>query len=143
MKEISAGGVVYRKHNGKIEIQLITDRYGKISLAKGKMEAGETVEQTALREISEETGMIGRIIEPVEVIAYTYEHPVHGSVNKEVHYFLVEAESGELKPQIEEIRGVNWYSPEEAWAKQTRSGYDNNDAVLRKALHLLGIDVSS
>ena len=35
-KEISAGGVVYRNVNDQIQIQLITDRYGKISFAKGK-----------------------------------------------------------------------------------------------------------
>ena len=39
------------------------------TLAKGKMEAGETVEETALREILEETGMVGRIVEPVDIIA--------------------------------------------------------------------------
>ena len=51
MKEISAGGVVFRRVDGALQIQLIQDRYGKISLPKGKMEPGETVEQTALREI--------------------------------------------------------------------------------------------
>ena len=41
MKEISAGGVVYRRtEEGKLQIQLIQDRYGKVSLPKGKMEAG-------------------------------------------------------------------------------------------------------
>ena len=59
--QISAGGVVYRHHEGALQIQLILDRYGKTSLPKGKMEAGETVEQTALREICEETGIVGSI----------------------------------------------------------------------------------
>ena len=59
MKEISAGGVVFRKVDGELQIQLIQDRYGKISLPKGKMEPGETIEQTALREIVEETGIEG------------------------------------------------------------------------------------
>ena len=49
--QISAGGVVYRHHEGALQIQLILDRYGKTSLPKGKMEAGETVEQTALRDL--------------------------------------------------------------------------------------------
>lgn len=76
-KEISAGGVVFRSIGGRLEIQLILDRYGKISMAKGKMEPGETVEQTALREIEEETGIIGSIISPVDIIKYTYNHPIH------------------------------------------------------------------
>ncbi|MEY8746771.1 NUDIX hydrolase [Bacillales bacterium AN1005] len=141
-KEISAGGVVYRKDDdGKLQIQLIVDRYGKTTLAKGKMEPGETIEQTALREILEETGMVGRIVEPVDVIAYTYQHAEFGSVDKEVHYYLVEAESGDMQPQIEEIKGVDWYTPEEAWSRQESNGYDNNDSILRDALSKLGINV--
>lgn len=141
MKEISAGGVVYRQNGGRIQIQLIQDRYGRISLAKGKMEAGETIEETALREILEETGIVGRIKDKLEMIGYQYTQAEKGVVDKEVHYFLVEAQSGELQPQIEEIRNVEWYEPEEAWRKQQESGYDNNHSVLRKALDKLGLQV--
>ncbi|WP_213530282.1 NUDIX hydrolase [Paenibacillus sp. J45TS6] len=140
-KEISAGGVVYRNTEEGLEIQLIVDRYAKISLAKGKMEPGETIEETALREIQEETGMIGKIIEPVDVIKYTYEHSSLGTVDKEVHYYLVEALSGDLQPQIEEIKGVAWYKPLEAWEKQKQNGYDNNDKILKQALQKLGVEV--
>lgn len=141
-KEISAGGVVYRTgEDGQLQIQLIMDRYGKMTLAKGKMEAGETIEQTALREILEETGMVGRIVEPIDIIAYTYQHAEFGPVDKEVHYYLVEAEGGDLQPQIEEIKGVDWYTPAEAWSKQQQDGYDNNDEILRTGLSKLGIHV--
>ena len=140
-KEISAGGVVYRKKDGELQIQLIQDRYGKTSLAKGKMEAGETVEQTALREILEETGITGKIIAPVDIIAYKYNHPEFGLVDKEVHYYLVEAQDGTLKPQVEEINGVDWFEPQAAWKKQRHSGYGNNDVILRKALAILNIHV--
>ncbi|MNJ53971.1 Diadenosine hexaphosphate hydrolase [compost metagenome] len=138
-KEISAGGVVYRHQDDKLQIQLITDRYGKISFAKGKQEPGETIEETALREIVEETGVVGVITAPIDIIAYQYQHPTHGLVDKEVHYYLVESEGGELRPQIEEIRGVQWYEPLEAWEKQQTEGYDNNDFILEKALGLLGV----
>lgn len=140
-KEISAGGVVYRLDNGKLQIQLITDRYGKMSFAKGKQEQGETVEETALREIWEETGVTGAIVQPIDIIAYTYQHNVHGEVDKEVHYYLVESKEGDLKAQIEEIRGVDWYNPQEAWEKQRTAGYDNNDFILKKALELLGVQL--
>ncbi|MEI7028350.1 NUDIX hydrolase [Paenibacillus sp. y28] len=141
MREISAGGVVYRKTGDLLEVQLIQDRFGKITLPKGKMETGETVEQTALREISEETGIEGVIVEPLARIGYHFQHPNAGNVQKEVHYFLVEAVSGELHAQVEEIRGVEWLSPAEAWRQQRQHGYDNNDGVLRKALEKLGIEV--
>lgn len=139
--EISAGGVVFRHTGEGLEVQLITDRYAKISLPKGKMEPGETVEQTALREIEEETGLKGRIVVPVDIIKYTYHHAVHGKVDKEVHYYLVEAVGGKHKPQIEEIKAVAWYEPIEAWNKQQHQGYDNNDRILKKALQKLGIEV--
>ncbi|MMZ59017.1 Diadenosine hexaphosphate hydrolase [compost metagenome] len=139
MKEISAGGVVYRKEeNGRMQVQLITDRYGKISFAKGKREGSETIEQTALREIWEETGIIGKVDCLIDIIAYTYLHPERGKVEKEVHYYLVEGIDGSLRPQVEEIRGVAWYEPLDAWEKQQKSGYDNNDFILEKALIKLG-----
>ena len=140
-KEISAGGVVFRRAEGQLQIQLITDRYGKMSFAKGKQEPGETVEETALREIWEETGVTGRIVQPIDIIAYTYEHVEHGQVDKEVHYYLVECKDGDLKAQIEEIRGVDWYEPLDALEKQRTLGYDNNDFILENALKLLGVEV--
>jgi 8-oxo-dGTP pyrophosphatase MutT (NUDIX family) len=141
VKEISAGGVVFRKQGDQLEIQLIQDRYGKITLPKGKMESGETVEETALREIEEETGIVGEIVKPLERIDYQYEALGQGTINKEVHYYLVEAKSGALKAQVEEIRGVEWFAPDKAWRNQLNSGYDNNNSVLRKALEQLEIEV--
>ncbi|MCI3919682.1 NUDIX hydrolase [Paenibacillus sp. TRM 82003] len=142
MKEISAGGVVYRRtKSGAVQIQLIQDRYGRTSLPKGKMEPGETVEQTALREILEETGIRGTIRDTLAIIEYQYKHADKGLVDKEVHYYLVEATGGEHVPQIEEIRGVDWFHPVAAWEKQQLSGYDNNDEILRRALHKLGLPI--
>lgn len=140
MKEISAGGVVYRKSRDKIELMLIEDRYMKASLPKGKQEDGETIEETALREIQEETGIIGKIIEPLETIYYSYFHPSLGPIQKEVHYYLVEAISGQLKPQIEEINKVDWLSSKELWQKQKSYGYENNLSVIKKAYQFLGLD---
>lgn len=142
MKEISAGGVVFRKIGDDLQVQMIQDRYGKITLPKGKMEPGETIEQTALREIAEETGIIGTIVQPLEKITYQFTLSGVGVVDKEVHYYLVEATGGTLQAQVEEIRGVEWLDPLEAWHQQTQSGYGNNDTVLKKALEALGYEVS-
>lgn len=137
MREISAGGVVYRIRDGVTEVQLIRDRYGKMTLAKGKMEPGETIPETALREIREETGITGVIVAPLERVEYQYTHVRHGLVDKEVHYYLVEATGGELQAQLEEIDCVEWLNPQEAWEKQKQYGYGNNDSVLQKALAAL------
>ncbi|MNW19180.1 hypothetical protein D3C71_2190580 [compost metagenome] len=60
-------------------------------------------------------------------------------MNKEVHYYLVEAVGGSLHAQIEEIRGVDWFEPQEAWKQQKQSGYDNNHRIVAGALRLLNI----
>jgi 8-oxo-dGTP pyrophosphatase MutT (NUDIX family) len=141
MVEISAGGLVYRMEKDELQVQMIQDRYGKITLPKGKMEAGETIEETALREILEETGIIGRIIESIALITYQFVHSKLGIIDKEVHYYLVEAIGGTIQAQVEEIRGVEWLTPLEAWRQQRTSGYDNNEDVVRSGLKQLGIAV--
>ncbi|WP_442603689.1 NUDIX hydrolase [Paenibacillus sp. KN14-4R] len=141
MLEISAGGVVYRKVDNKLQIQMIKDRFGKMTLAKGKMELGETVEQTAIREIWEETGITSEIRDFLEMIKYQFTHPEKGVIDKEVHYFLAEAISGETVAQIEEIGEVHWLEPLAAWHEQLNAGYDNNDSVLRLGLQKLGVVV--
>ncbi|MRG29445.1 NUDIX hydrolase [Laceyella tengchongensis] len=137
MKEISAGGVVYRERPHGMEVLMIEDRFGRWTLPKGKKEAGETDEETALREILEETGIEGKIVSFLQTITYAYTHEEHGAVEKTVHYYLVRAISGEETPQLAEINGVVWCSLAEAWEKQTTMGYDNNDEVLKSALDKL------
>lgn len=136
-KQISAGGVVYRRGSAGLQIQLIVDRYGKVALPKGKMEDGETVEETALREIREETGAVGVIKAPIDVIKYTFEHHIYGIVDKEVHYFLVEAIGGITKAQAEEINAVEWHEAEAAWERGKSRMYANNVPILQKAMVLL------
>lgn len=137
MKEISAGGVVYRKEGDRLELLMIEDRYGKWTLPKGKQEAGEEVEETALREIREETGLEGRIVRPLMTVNYQYDDPERGTVDKDVHYFLVQCTARDAIPQLEEISRLEWLKPEEVRERQQQYGYPNNDAVLERALQLV------
>lgn len=137
MKEISAGGVVYRKEGDRLEMLMIEDRYGKWTLPKGKQEAGEEVEETALREIREETGLEGRIVRPLMTVNYQYDDPERGTVDKDVHYFLVQCTARDAIPQLEEISRLEWLKPEEVRERQQQYGYPNNDAVLERALQLV------
>ncbi|MBS7530098.1 NUDIX domain-containing protein [Hazenella sp. IB182353] len=139
MKEISAGGVVFRNTEKGIDLLLIEDRYGKWTLPKGKREAGETCEENALREIAEETGIQGEIVSFIQKVHYQYKHDILETINKEVTYYLVEAKVGIERPQLEEISDVTWFSPKQAWLKQIESGYSNNQVVFEKAYHLLGL----
>lgn len=139
MKEVSAGGVVYRKTADQLEILMIKDRFGHVTFPKGKQEAGETIEETALREIEEETGIRGKIIEHLCRILYQYFHESKGWIEKQVDYYLVEAENTDITPQLEEIHGVMWLSVDEARLRQQEQGYENNHLVLEKALQYLHI----
>jgi 8-oxo-dGTP pyrophosphatase MutT (NUDIX family) len=57
VREYTAGGVVYRRSGEAVEILMIQDRLGRWTIPKGHVEAGETIEQTAVREVTEETGL--------------------------------------------------------------------------------------
>lgn len=137
MTEISAGGVVFKRTGEQLYILMIEDRFGRWTWPKGKMEEGETVEATALREIKEETNVEGNIVQKLSAVGYEYDDPHRGRVKKVVHYFLVEAVDDDVRPQLEEISGTVWLTPEEAESKQEANGYANNAEVLKQALHLL------
>lgn len=57
VREYTAGGVVYRRSGDRVEILMIQDRLGRWTIPKGHVEEGESIEQTALREVAEETGL--------------------------------------------------------------------------------------
>jgi 8-oxo-dGTP pyrophosphatase MutT (NUDIX family) len=136
-QEVSAGGVVFRKMGEEIQFLLIHDRFGKITLPKGHQEAGETIEQTAIREIGEETGVVGKIVTKIDTISYVFTHPDHGEVEKEVTYYVVQTDDDMISPQLDEIKGVAWYPIEEARKLHQANGYGNNQAILEKAIQYI------
>jgi 8-oxo-dGTP pyrophosphatase MutT (NUDIX family) len=115
-REVSAGGVVYRRTPTGPEFLLIM-AHGRWAFPKGNIEKGETPEAAALREIAEETGLppaslrIVRALPPIEY-AFQWEGRL---VFKTVHNFLVETRAdAPLSPQLSEIEEVRWFSPEAA-----------------------------
>ena len=86
--EYSSGGVVYRKvGDNDYEVALVyRKRHDDWSLPKGHIEEGETREETALREVKEETGLDARIVEPLgEVQAFEHELDVRRLVRPRQH----------------------------------------------------------
>jgi len=84
------------------------------SLPKGTVEPGETLEQTAVREVHEETGLRVRLLRPLRDVSYSFYWPPAGvNYHKTVAYFLAEPIGGEVRPEsgFEEAR---WVSCEEA-----------------------------
>lgn len=142
--EISAGGIVYKRTRKGLKMSLMLDPFGKWTFAKGHVESGETIEQAALRETAEEMALRGlKLRLPLGTIDFWFREKYRpGSkgmlVHKFVHYFLMEAPSGEWgSPQKhEKIRQIIWVDPREAMAK---SSYEDVRPVLEKALITLGV----
>lgn len=109
---IMAGGGLVK--NEKKEVLMIFRR-GKWDLPKGKLDEGETIEECAIREIGEETGLRNiTIIKPLVITYHTYT--LFGKHNlKETHWFLMHASGKEeLNPQTEEeISEIVWVKEED------------------------------
>lgn len=134
--EISAGGVVFRRIKNskeKFMFLLIKDSYGRWALPKGKIEKKETPEETAIREIGEETGIFDlKIIDKLDTIQYFFRFKGQ-PISKTVHNFLLETIQEELKPNYE-IQGAKWLSKEEAL---NTIAYSNTKEIIKKAINKL------
>ncbi len=149
---VSAGGVVYRRVNGGIEAVLCgrhlpsqagrtgsegagSNRNIRWSLAKGTPDAGETLEETALREVREETGLEVEINAPIGSIEYWFtERGSKVRYHKTVHFYLMVTQGGNTDQHDPEFDVVEWFPYEEALETV---GYPNEAEVLRKALDLI------
>jgi ADP-ribose pyrophosphatase YjhB (NUDIX family) len=113
----SAGGIVVR-YQGSVP-QLVVGRRRRErdsatwTLPKGTPIEGESLEQTAVREVGEETGLEVRITAPLDAIHYTFVQ--RGKrINKTVHYFLMEPTGGGLDRHDHEFEEVRWIAFAEA-----------------------------
>ena len=136
VEPVSAGGVVYRKVDGEIETVLCgRDNPVRWSLAKGTPDPGETLEQTALREVREETGLEVEIEEPIQSIDYWFsDRESDVRYHKTVHFYLMNTVGGDTNQHDPEFDVVQWFVFGEAL--QTLA-YTNEADVLRKALELI------
>ena len=105
----SAGGVVVRYEAGIP--QFVAGRRNDVrtwTLPKGTPIAGEATEETAIREVTEETGLQVRIIDSLDLISYTFAQ--RGTrIHKTVFYFLMEPTGGDLTAHDHEFDEVRWF----------------------------------
>ncbi|ATA29818.1 MutT/nudix family protein [Mycobacterium lepraemurium] len=112
--ETSAGGLVIDGLDGPRESQVAAligriDRRGRMlwSLPKGHIELGETAEQTAIREVAEETGIQGSVLAALGRIDYWFVTD-GWRVHKTVHHYLMRFSGGELSDEDLEVAEVAW-----------------------------------
>ena len=126
--EKSCGAIVYRKHHGNTEILLVRHvKSGYWSFPKGHFEEGETEEETARREIKEETGLDVLLDTGFrETVTFSPKR----NTKKTVVYFVGMATSHELIPQQEEISELRWHEIGQAVTALT---YENDKMIVNKA----------
>ena len=133
--EWSSGGVVARRVEGSVHFLLIRDPYGRWGLPKGHIEDGETAEEAALREVTEETGL-GRIElgPPLGTIDWHFRRK-GDVVHKHCDYFLMTSSEGDTTPQVTEgITECRWLPANEAIATVE---YDNARQIVERAADVL------
>lgn len=160
MRAYSAGGVVFRlvpapstKHHmatsaaallerehqtltelPSVEIALVGRSHSGIwTLPKGTPQTGETIEQVAVREVQEETGLAVRLISYIGSISYTF---VRNQIRyqKQVRHFLLEAIGGDTSLHDAEYDRVEWFLLAEACRRLT---YQNEVNILYHADDIL------
>ena len=131
---MSAGGVVFRRRDGRVEVALVGRREPeRWALPKGAPHQGESLEQAAAREVSEETGLEVRVIRPLAEIGYWFV--LRGVRHfKRVHFYLMEAVGGDVSLHDAEYDVVAWFPIEEA---RRRISYANEARVVEQAAQLL------
>jgi len=134
IEETSAGIVIYRKENSEKLFLLLHYPSGHWDFVKGKMESGETTQQTAIRETKEETGItdITFVENFEEWIEYNFKYQGE-LVQKKVIFFLAETKTKNVKISHEHS-GYTWMNYNTSMEKTT---FDNAKTVLTKAQRLL------
>jgi len=134
IEETSAGIVLYRKENSEKLFLLLHYPSGHWDFVKGKMENGETTQQTAIRETKEETGITDiEFVENFEEwIEYNFKYKGE-LVQKKVVFFLAETKTKNVKISHEHS-GYTWINYNTSMEKTT---FDNAKTVLTKAQRLL------
>ena len=135
----SAGGIVVRYESGQPSLVVGSrrrERDGRTwTLPKGTPHAGESREETAIREVEEETGLQVRITGPLDSIEYWFVQS-GTRIHKTVHYFLMEPVGGDLAGHDHEFDEVRWIPFDQAATMLT---FETERALVARAAEVLAM----
>jgi 8-oxo-dGTP pyrophosphatase MutT (NUDIX family) len=137
--EISAGGLVIDSSGtkglliGRIDLKDQSREKLLWSLPKGHIEAGESPEQAAIREVREETGIESEIQKSLGVIDFWF---MAGGkrIHKTVHHFVFKEKGGRISPQVSEVDDVRWFPLNEI---VDRLAYPDEKKLIARSKELL------
>jgi 8-oxo-dGTP pyrophosphatase MutT (NUDIX family) len=134
---VSAGGVVWRRGQDE-RVEVVICRGDRIwGLPKGTPDVNEQIEETALREVREETGLEVRLGERLNSIEYWFT--ANGvRYHKKVHHWMMEPIGGDLAHHDHEFDEVRWFPVAEAYATLT---YPGEKGLIAEAARKLGAPI--
>lgn len=140
MKQIKSAGIItYFIKDNKPLYLLLHHTAGHWDFPKGTMEPGETKEETAIRELYEETGLKADLDTAFEATSnYFYTHYTHGIIPKTVYYFVGQTDTQEVVLSHEHTDYV-WLPYREALEKIT---HDRSKKILEEADNYIGSKLS-
>ena len=132
----SAGGVVCRPSGEGVEVVLCGMKSPVLwGLPKGAIEPGESLEEAAIREVVEETGLEVRIQAPISSINYWFARPEEGvRYNKTVHFYLMYPVGGDMSQHDYEFDHVAWFDVQEALKTMT---YPSEVKIVEQAVAMV------
>jgi 8-oxo-dGTP pyrophosphatase MutT (NUDIX family) len=133
IREFSSGGVVIRNLKGRPFLAVVRVRDKILALPKGHPEPGESAQETAQREVREETGLEATPVEKLGDVRYWYARD-GDRVVKVVSFFLFRYRSGRLEDHDDEVEEALWIPLEEA---PSRLAYRGEKDMAKAALSQL------